>query len=248
MPPMQLLYPTAHPGSDRRPPRTGLARARFHNPSNKEVIITQDCTVAPAHFQGTPYREPIPEDVSVLAHSTLLPQVGDQPGPFRQGQQVLSLQDQQCLRLLPCRPMCPLAGYTVAPLQGLPVQVGRVGEAHTEPHIAPGVPDLALHLAIGLGMEGQVQPYLETYLQGEILHPPVPFRPAGRIPAHHHLGLVVQPAPLFVYVDTSHNEGMGGDGRLVRFALILYAVLGGLCISPIACLCLNTRLIAGFHV
>ena len=51
--------------------------------------------------------------------------------------------------------MCPLAGYTVAPLQGLPVQVGRVGEAHTEPHIAPGVPDLALHLAIGLGMEGQ---------------------------------------------------------------------------------------------
>ena len=172
MPAMQLLYPTAHPGSDQRPPRTGLARARFHNPSNKEVIITQDCTVAPAHFQGTPYREPIPVDVAVLAHSTLLPQVGGQPGPFRQGQQVLSLQDQQCLRLLPCRPMCPLAGYTVALLQGLPVQVGRVGEANTGPHIAPGVPDPALHLAIGLGMEGQAQPKLETHPQGESsIHP-----------------------------------------------------------------------------
>ena len=146
MPPMQLLYPTAHPGSDRRPPRTGLARARFHNPSNKEVIITQDCTVAPAHFQGTPYREPIPEDVSVLAHSTLLPQVGDQPGPFRQGQQVLSLLDQQGLRMMPCRAMYPPTGYTVAPLQGLPVQVCRVGEANTGPLIAPGVPDPALNL------------------------------------------------------------------------------------------------------
>ena len=47
---------------------------------------------------------------------------------------------------------------------------------------------------------------------------------------------------------TSHNEGMGVDGRLVRFALILYVVLGGLCISLIACLCLNTRIMDGLHV
>ena len=47
---------------------------------------------------------------------------------------------------------------------------------------------------------------------------------------------------------TSHNEGMGVEGGLVSFLLILYGVLGGLCINPIACLCLNTRLIAGLHV
>ena len=47
---------------------------------------------------------------------------------------------------------------------------------------------------------------------------------------------------------TSHNEGVGVDGGLVSFLLILYGVLGGLCITPIALLCLNTRLIAGFHV
>ena len=47
--------------------------------------MTQDCTVTPAHFQGTPYREPIPEDVSVLAHSTLPPQVGDQRDPSGKG-------------------------------------------------------------------------------------------------------------------------------------------------------------------
>ena len=210
--------------------------------------MTQDCTVAPAHLQGTPYREPLPVDVAILAHPTLLPQVGGQPRPFRQGQRVLSLLDQQGIRPLPCRPMPQPTGYTIALLQGQPVQDGRVGEVNTEPHIAPGAIDPALHLAIALGPVAPAQSYLETYLQGEILHPPVPFRPAGRIPAHHHLGLVVQPAPLFVYVDTSHNEGMGGDGRLVRFALILYVVLGGLCISPIACLCLNTRISNGFHV
>ena len=111
--------------------------------------------------------EPIPVDVAVLAHSTLLPQVGGQPKPFRQGQKVLSLLDQQGIRPLPCRPMPQPTGYTIAPLQGLPVQVGRVREANTGPHIAPGVPDPALHIAIGLGREGQVQPQLETHPQGE---------------------------------------------------------------------------------
>ena len=47
---------------------------------------------------------------------------------------------------------------------------------------------------------------------------------------------------------TSHNEGMGVDSRLFSTPLILYLVLGGLCISTIAFLCLNTRTIDGFHV
>ena len=168
MPPIQLLCQTAHPGSDRRPPRTGLARARFNNPSNKERDgMSQDCTVAPAHLQGSPYQKPIPVDVAALAHPTLLPQVVGQPRPFRQGQQVLSLLEQQGLRMMPCRPMCPPTGYTIAPVQGLPIQVGRVGEAHTGPQIAPGVIDPALHLTLGLGPVGPAQPKLETHPQGE---------------------------------------------------------------------------------
>ena len=121
--------------------------------------MTQDCTVTPAHLQGTPYQEPLPVDVAVSAHLPLLPQGSGQPEPFRQGQ--------QGLRMMPCRPMCPPTGYTIAPLQGLPVQVGRVGEANTGLLIAPGVPDPALHLAIGLGMEGQAQPKLESHPQGK---------------------------------------------------------------------------------
>ena len=144
--------------------------------------------------------------------------------------------------------MCPLAGYTVAPLQGLPVQVGRVGEAHTEPHIAPGIPDLTLHLAIGLGMEGQVQPYLETYLQGKSsirrFHSS---RPDASRPTTTLALSCKQWSRLSMWLHRI-NEGMGGDGSLVSFLLILYLLLGGLCLSPIAFLCLNTRLIAGFHV
>ena len=53
VPPMQLLYPTAHPGSDRRPPRTGLPErgfiihptrrssllktAQWHKPTSREL-------------------------------------------------------------------------------------------------------------------------------------------------------------------------------------------------------------------
>ena len=211
--------------------------------------MTQDCTVAPAHFQGTPYRG---------AHHSGRSRPGPPYAPPAGGwsaetlsgkdRSVLSLLDQQGIRPLPCRPMPQPTGYTIALLQGLPVQDGRVGEVNTEPHIAPGAIDPALHLAIALGPVAPAQPYLETYLQGEILHPPVPFRPAGRIPAHHHLGVAVQTVEQVVYVATSHNEGMGRDGGLVSFLLILYGVLGGLCIKPIALLCLNTRLIAGFHV
>ena len=69
--------------------------------------------------------------------------------------------------------MHPPVGYTIAPLQGLPVQVGRVGEAHTGPHIAPGVLDPALHLALGLGPVGPAQPQHHHATLQPLRHSPV---------------------------------------------------------------------------
>ena len=47
---------------------------------------------------------------------------------------------------------------------------------------------------------------------------------------------------------TSHNEGMGGDGWLVSVTLILYLGFGGPLYHTDRFLCLNTRIINGFHL
>ena len=87
-------------------------------------------------------------------------------------------------------------GHGVAPLQGLAVQVGVVGEAYAGPHVAPGVLDPALDLSLGLGPVGPAQTRLEAHPEGKVQHPFVPHRPLLLVPTQgDHLGVVVQAAP-----------------------------------------------------
>ena len=70
-----------------------------------------------------------------------------------------------------------------------------VGEAYAWPQVAPHVLHPALDLPLGLGPVGLTLPGLKADPQGEVQHPPVPYRPVLLVPAQgDHLGVVVQTA------------------------------------------------------
>ena len=112
VPPMQLLYQTTHPVADRRPPRTGLARARLHNPSKKEsVSMTQDCTVAPAHLPGNSVPGAPPSGRSHPGQPYAPPAGGWSAETFPARAAVCYRSwTSRVFRPLPCRPMCPANG------------------------------------------------------------------------------------------------------------------------------------------
>ena len=137
----------------------------------------------------------LPADEAVPGHLPVLPEVRRQGGTLRKFPQMGSLLVQHLPRYPVSRAMHSGVGHHVAPLQGLPVQVGVIGEAQAGPHVAPDVLHPALHLALGLGPVGLTQPDLKAHPQGEVQHPRVPFHLAILVPAQgHHLGVVVQAA------------------------------------------------------
>ena len=108
--------------------------------------------------------------------------------------------------------MEPPVGDAVAPLQGLSVQVGIIGEAQAGPQVATHVLHPALHLPLGLGPAGLAQLEIKAQPQGEVQHPPVPLHLPLRVSAQgHHLGVVVKTAPghaakVFKGVDVALDE------------------------------------------
>ena len=156
---------------------------------------------------ATPYREPIPEDVSVRWRATTLrPQVGG-AGLYAlaSGQQVYRSRTRQCLRLVSCRQCAPLAGIHCAPLsQGLPV-AGRqscvrilggstLRRAYLEMDLASWAK--GKYSGVRADQTGSYLPKVPTC--GDWRNPDIRrFHSGwlGRIPAHHHLGLVVQAVP-----------------------------------------------------
>ena len=157
----------------------------------------------------------LPADEAVPGHLAVLPEVRSQGGAVRQLPQMGELLVQHLPRYPVSRAMHPGVRHHVAPLQGLPVQVDVVGEAHAGPHVAPDVLHPALHLALGLGAVGLTQPDLKAHPQGEVQHPLVPHRPLVIVaPQGHHLGVVVQAAPgnaaqVLESIGVALNEGGG---------------------------------------
>ena len=69
------------------------------------------------------------------------------------------------------RSVFPGIGHLVAPLQGLPVEIGVIGEAERGPQVAPHVFHPALNLPFRLRPVGLAQLQLEPHLQGKVQHP-----------------------------------------------------------------------------
>ena len=137
-----------------------------------------------------------PTHKAVPGHLPVLPEVRRQGNATRKFPQVRPLLVQHLPRYPVGRAMHSGVGHHVAPLQGLPVQVGVIGVAQAGPHVAPDVLHPALDLALGLGPVGLTQPGLKADTQGEVQHPPVPHRSFILVPAQgDHLGVVVQAAP-----------------------------------------------------
>ena len=115
--------------------------------------------------------------------------------------------------------MHPGVGHDVAPLQGMAVQVGVVGERDAGPHVAPDVLHPAFNFPLGLRSVGLAQPGLKTNPQGEVQHPPVPDGPLLFITAQgNHLGIVVE-APLGDAAQVLERVGVALDeGGGVRLA------------------------------
>ena len=142
-----------------------------------------------------PVARSLPADKAVPGDLPVLPEIGRQGDLVRQLTEMGPLLVQHLPRYPVSRAMHSGVGYNVAPLQGLPVQVGVIGEAQAGPHVAPDILHPALDLALGLGLVGLAQPGLKADPQGEVQHPPVPHRPFLLVPAQgDHLGVVVQTA------------------------------------------------------
>ena len=125
-----------------------------------------------------------------------LPKVGRQGIPLRQLAQVRLFLGQHLGREAVGSSVQSPVGHAVAPLQGLPVQIGIIGEAYAGPQVAPDVLYPALHLALGLGPIRLAQLEIKAQPHGEVQHPPVPLGTALLVPAQgYHLGIVIQAAP-----------------------------------------------------
>ena len=83
--------------------------------------------------------EALPTDEPVPRYLTVLPEVGRQHSSFRQLPQVRLLLSQHLSGHLVGCTVGPPVGYAVAPLKGLPVQIGIIGEAYAGPQVAPDV-------------------------------------------------------------------------------------------------------------
>ena len=154
----------------------------------------------------------LPADKAVPRHQPVFPQVGRQPASLRQLPQMRLFLGQHLRGRTSRGSMGPPVGDAVAPLQGLSVQVGIIGEAQAGPQVATHVLHPALHLALGLGPVGLAQAQLKAQPQGEVQHPPVPLGTALLIPAQgHHLGVVIETAPghpakVFKGIDVALDE------------------------------------------